>query len=144
MFTMINKITTALKQHCGVSQGQHITIALSGGKDSMVLATALLSLQTELNLSLSAVHIHHGLRAASDEEELFVCRWCEEHGLPLEVHHLNLTEHKGASLEMAARQARYDIFQKYILLLLMKKTSLQARHKDKRIQKGGLSTALIL
>ncbi len=111
---MINKITTALKQHCGVSQGQHVTIALSGGKDSMVLATVLLSLQTKLNLSLSAVHIHHGLRAASDEEELFVRHWCAERGLPLEVHHLNLTEHKGASLEMAARQARYDIFQKYI------------------------------
>lgn len=114
MFTMIDKITTALKQHCRVGQGVHITLALSGGKDSIVLGTVLLSLQGKLNLSLSAVHIHHGLRSASDEEEQFVRRWCAENDLPLEVHHLNLTEHKGASMEMAARQARYDIFQKYI------------------------------
>ncbi len=114
MFTMIDKITTALEQQCGVARGEHITLALSGGKDSMVLATILLSLQNKLDLSLSAVHIHHGLRSASDEEEQFVRRWCDQNGLPLEVHHLNLTAHKGASMEMAARQARYEIFQKYI------------------------------
>lgn len=111
---MTDKVKYALLHLCGVKAGDHVTIAVSGGKDSLVLTTLLLSLREELGLTLSAVHVHHGLRAASDEEEQFVRRFCEKHGLPLSVHHLHLDAHKGASLEMAAREARYAVFGEYI------------------------------
>lgn len=89
--------------------GDHITVALSGGQDSIVLTEMLLTLKDEMDFTLSALHIHHGLRAASDDEEIFVRKYCQQRELPLEVRHLNLVS-RSESLEMAARQARYAAF----------------------------------
>ncbi len=111
---MIDRIRETLLRKCHIESGAHITVALSGGRDSVVLMHLLLSLRKEMGFTLSALHIHHGLRDASDEEEQFVRRLCQEKGVPLAVHHLNLGEHKGESMEMAAREARYSIFKSYI------------------------------
>lgn len=111
---MTDRIRQTLLEKCNLKCPCHITLALSGGRDSVVLLHQLLSLREELGFTLSAVHIHHGLRAASDEEEQFVRRLCDKLALPLAVHHLQLGKHQGESLEMAARQARYRIFEEYI------------------------------
>lgn len=111
---MTDRIKETLSHKCNLTCGAHITLALSGGRDSVVLLYQLLFLREELGFTLSALHIHHGLRAASDEEEQFVRRLCDENALPLAVHHLQLGKHQGESLEMAARQARYRIFEEYI------------------------------
>ncbi|MBR5783366.1 MAG: tRNA lysidine(34) synthetase TilS [Clostridia bacterium] len=106
---MRDKVRETLLSHCGVTHGDAVTIALSGGQDSVVLTELLLSLREELELELSALHIHHGLRAASDSEELWVREYCRQHQLPLTVHHLHL----GQSSEAEAREARYRIFAQY-------------------------------
>ena len=107
---MNDRIRKTLSEQCGVRSGDHITVALSGGRDSVVLTHQLISLKTEMGFTLSALHIHYGLRAASDGEEQFVRAMCARLSLPLSVHHLHLGEHKGESMEMAARQARYELF----------------------------------
>ena len=107
---MNDRIRKTLIQQCGIHRGDHVTVALSGGRDSVVLTHLLLSLRAELGITLSALHVHHGLRTASDEEERFVRLLCDRLSLPLKVHHLSLGEHKGESTEMAAREARYTLF----------------------------------
>ncbi len=113
---MVNKLAAALREHCGVARGAHITAALSGGIDSVVLTYALRELAKQGEITLSAVHIHHGLRAASDGEETFVRELCKAWGIELAVHHLSLgakPREAGESLEMQARDARYAVFARY-------------------------------
>lgn len=111
---MNKRIAAALTGPCGLRAGDHITVALSGGRDSVVLAHALLAVAGELGLTLSALHIHHGLRSASDGEEQFVRELCRSRNLPLSVRRLQITPQKGESLEMAARAARYAVFAEYV------------------------------
>ena len=70
----------------------HITVALSGGQDSVVLTHLMKNAATELGFTLSALHIHHGIRAASDEEEQFVRALCKEWDIPLTVRTFHLRE----------------------------------------------------
>ena len=112
---MNKQFVHTLLHRCGVGAGDHITVALSGGRDSVVLTHLLRQSAETLGITLSALHIHHGLRAASDGEEQFVRSLCQQWQIPLTVRHLHLAEqdHKGASLEMAAREARYAVFAEF-------------------------------
>ena len=110
---MKDNIARTLREKCSLERGDHITVALSGGQDSIVLTQMLLALSDELGFTLSALHIHHGLRAASDSEEIFVREYCRQNSLELEVRHLNL-DGRNESLEMAAREARYAVFGEFI------------------------------
>ena len=64
-----------------LARGAHVVAGVSGGADSMCLLFVLLSLKKALDLKITAVHIHHGLRgAAADGDEAFVKSWCGQHG----------------------------------------------------------------
>ena len=81
-------------------------IALSGGLDSTVLLHLLASLaQREALPPLSAIHIHHGLQAAADAWPAHCRELCAELSVPLQVEYVQVAP--GASLERAARDARY-------------------------------------
>jgi tRNA(Ile)-lysidine synthase len=84
-------------------------IALSGGLDSSVLLHLVASLgRTERLPPLYAIHIHHGLQAAADGWPAHCQRLCDGLGVPLQV--INVQVAPGASLERAAREARYQAF----------------------------------
>ncbi|HSC80246.1 MAG TPA: tRNA lysidine(34) synthetase TilS, partial [Chitinolyticbacter sp.] len=84
-------------------------IALSGGLDSTVLLHALVRLGRQQALPpLSAIHVHHGLQAAADAWPEHCRQFCAELGVPLQVEHVQVDS--GASLERAAREARYAAF----------------------------------
>ncbi|WLH86153.1 tRNA lysidine(34) synthetase TilS [Pseudomonas sp. FP2338] len=84
-------------------------IAFSGGLDSTVLLHLLASLaNTETLPPLSAIHIHHGLQAAADAWPDHCQAVCDELGVSLQV--LRVQVQSGASLERAAREARYRAF----------------------------------
>jgi tRNA(Ile)-lysidine synthase len=84
-------------------------IALSGGLDSTVLLHLLASLaQREALPPLSAIHIHHGLQAAADAWPAHCRELCAALSVPLQVEHVQVAP--GASLEQAARDARYAAF----------------------------------
>lgn len=83
---------------------EKLLIGLSGGADSVALAY----LMRQEKLSLTAVHVNHGLRGAeSDQDEAFVRRLCSEWQLPLMVYRAVPPEHSG---EDWARQVRYGFF----------------------------------
>lgn len=121
-------------------------VALSGGADSLMLCRALLPLRDEAALTISAIHIHHGLRQASDEEETFVRSFCETQGLSLSVKRLRM---KGKSnLEARARELRYQAFREALregeadVLALGHHMDDQAETMLMRMMKGSGATGL--
>lgn len=84
-------------------------IALSGGLDSTVLLHLLAGLaQREALPPLSAIHIHHGLQSAADAWPAHCRELCAGLSVPLQVEYVQVAP--GASLERAARDARYAAF----------------------------------
>lgn len=97
------------------AEGKRLTVAVSGGADSMALLTVLLHLQKDLPFTLSAAHFNHGLRGEEAErDEAFVREFCTAHGIPLTVGHGNAkkrAEDTRESIEEAARNLRYAFFE---------------------------------
>lgn len=87
----------------------HWRIAFSGGLDSTVLLHLLVHLaKSESFPPLSAVHIHHGLQTVADAWPQHCQTVCDALGVPLLIE--RVTVRPGASLERAARDARYSVF----------------------------------
>ena len=89
-----------------------VLLAVSGGIDSMTMAD--LFLHSALRLPLAVAHVNFQLRGSeSDGDEALVRRWCEKNGVPFLVKRVETGKHaseRGLSVEMAARELRYDWF----------------------------------
>ena len=84
-------------------------VALSGGLDSTVLLHLLAQLrQTHSLPPITAIHVHHGLQAAADAWPAHCQALCDGLGVPLQV--IRVQVQAGASVERAARDARYQAF----------------------------------
>ena len=93
-----------------VPKGPKVIVAVSGGVDSMTLATAALM----AGVSFDVAHVNFSLRGKeSDLDESLVRSWCEEHGITCHVKTFDTAAYaasEGISIEMAARRLRYDWF----------------------------------
>jgi tRNA(Ile)-lysidine synthase len=101
-------------------------IAFSGGLDSTVLLHLLAHLaKTQTLPALNAIHIHHGLQAAADAWPEHCQSICAALGVPLQV--VRVQVEPGASLERAARDARYGAFSD---ATQVNEVLLTAQHRD--------------
>jgi tRNA(Ile)-lysidine synthase len=83
-------------------------VALSGGADSANLLAAAASLRGSFRgFGVRAVHVDHGMQAAAAAFREACAALCENFGIPLTVLSLVVHTPQGASLEAAARDARY-------------------------------------
>jgi tRNA(Ile)-lysidine synthase len=89
--------------------GRRLTIALSGGVDSVVLLDLLDRLAAELDFSLAAVHINHQLSPHAQEWASFCNSLCTRRGIPLHVEAVAVKGRAELGLEAAAREARYRV-----------------------------------
>lgn len=99
-----------------LSPGSGVVIGLSGGADSVALLEVLCSLQEELSLRLAAVHVHHGIRQAAQEDAEFCRKICFEKQVAFFCEYVDVPEMarmQGLSEEEAGRNARYRIFEEY-------------------------------
>lgn len=91
-----------------------IVCALSGGADSVALLWALSTRCAAFCLTLSALHVHHGIRGAeADRDEAFCRALCRSWEIPLLIEHVDApryAEREHVSLETAARLLRYEVF----------------------------------
>jgi tRNA(Ile)-lysidine synthase len=94
------------------AERRRVAVALSGGRDSMALLDALALMGAELEVILSAVHVHHGLSPNADSWAAFCADECAKRGVPLTVCRVSVRRAGGMSLEAAARAARYAAFAK--------------------------------
>jgi tRNA(Ile)-lysidine synthase len=84
-------------------------VALSGGLDSTVLLHLLARSAERARLpAISAIHVHHGLQSAADGWVEACQTLCAQLEVPLQVCRVQVSA--GASLEAAARAARYEAF----------------------------------
>lgn len=94
-----------------------MTVALSGGADSVSLLHALNTLKSDFSLDLCAIHVQHNLRGAESERDEQFCReLCRSLDIPLQVAACDVTgyaQEHGMSIETAARECRYDTFSRY-------------------------------
>ena len=92
-----------------------VTVALSGGADSMSLLYCLLELKDELGITVNAAHLNHLIRgeeAFRDEE--FVKEECSKLGVELSLKRVDvpkLASDSGKSIELTAREVRYAFFE---------------------------------
>ena len=84
-----------------------IAVALSGGRDSMVLLDVLAALAPELALAVSALHVHHGLSPNADGWAAFCVTECARRGVALAIRRVAIERAGGESPEAAARTARF-------------------------------------
>lgn len=93
-----------------VQPGRHLTLALSGGADSVALLDILAQLRTRLHFPLSAVHVNHQISPNAADWAEFCARLCAGYNIPLQVVQVDLKHQPGESLEALARDARYRVF----------------------------------
>lgn len=107
---MIKRAITDFLNKYRIPQDSGFIIAVSGGADSISLLHAF----KYLNLKILALHCNFGLRGKeSDMDEQFVKRFCDTFGIALSVKKFDTTvyaKEKGISIEMAARELRYNWF----------------------------------
>ncbi|MEP7329839.1 MAG: tRNA lysidine(34) synthetase TilS [Betaproteobacteria bacterium] len=84
-----------------------IVVALSGGRDSMVLLDALNAAASSGGHAIAAVHVHHGLSPNADKWANFCAEHCAALGVPLEVRKVHVARAPQQSLEATARSVRY-------------------------------------
>jgi tRNA(Ile)-lysidine synthase len=102
---VIDAVRDTIRRHAMLAGGETVLVAVSGGADSVALLHALRILAPDLRLTLSAVHVDHGLRPESGEDAAFVEALARSWGVPVAVERIAVGP--GASLEARARDARY-------------------------------------
>lgn len=111
---MRDTVQRMLRHECQVPDGSPLWVAVSGGVDSMVLLHVLHA----LHHPVSVLHVDHGLRgAASDADRALVERTAATLGVPCRVERVNVAERQheqGVSVQMAAREARYEVFHRAV------------------------------
>ena len=103
MTSLIDHLASKMQPY----QGRRWRVAFSGGLDSTVLLHALTALAPRS--PVQAIHIHHGLQAQADDWQQHCAEACA--CLGVEFTYLRVSVESGASLENAARQARYQAFE---------------------------------
>ncbi|WP_319503520.1 tRNA lysidine(34) synthetase TilS [uncultured Draconibacterium sp.] len=109
---MFDQFITNIREKQLIKSGQKVLLAISGGIDSMVL----LHLFERSEFEYGIAHCNFRLRGAeSDGDEAFVREQVEQHGTLAHFETFDTKEYaslKGISIEMAARELRYDFFER--------------------------------
>ena len=95
-----------------IRPGDRVLVGFSGGADSLCLLVTLSELSEKLSCTVSALHVHHGLRGAGADADAEFCReFCERNGIPFTLCRVDTKARAssfGESHEEAARHLRYD------------------------------------
>lgn len=122
-----------MRRHRFWPTGAKVIVATSTGVDSMVLLTLLQRLPTALKPQLIVAHVNHELRAESVAEEAYLRQFCLENDLVLQVAHWPLERHPQTGIEAAAREFRYQFFER---LMTAEKAAylVTAHHGDDQLE----------
>lgn len=99
-------------QLAGLPKASSLLVAVSGGADSLALASATVFEGKKLGHKVAAVIIDHGLQKGSDQISLRAAKKCQELGLdPVVIEKVEVRK-TGDGLEAEARKSRYKGIEK--------------------------------
>jgi tRNA(Ile)-lysidine synthase len=111
---VIARIARTIDRYRMFADAKRIGVAVSGGADSVCLLQVLRELAPQYGVTLSVLHLDHGLRGAdSCADAAFVRELAQSHGLPVVERALDLTTVRG-NLEQEGRRARLEFFSECI------------------------------
>jgi len=112
MANVLREVRSFVLREKLIEPGDRIVVAVSGGPDSVALLHVLKELSREMDLSLVAAHVNHGLRGEeSDREEEGVRSLADSWGIPFVRHSPDVAafaREAGVGLQEAARIKRYE------------------------------------
>lgn len=116
------------------SEKTSVLTAFSGGADSVSLLCLLQSAQKQLPFSLSALHVHHGIRGEEADRDAEFCRaFCTERNIPFTLCRTDvpaLAAVSGRSIEEEAREERYRLLSEHLAAHPEITVLLTAHHAD--------------
>ncbi len=130
---MIDRLKQYITANGLCKPSDKILVAVSGGIDSMVLMHLMLNAGYEI----AVAHCNFQLRASeSDDDELFVQDQAKKIAVPFYKQRFNTAEYaenNGLSVQMAARELRYDWFEEVCILAGCEVIAI-AHHNDDTIE----------
>jgi len=110
---LLEAVATAIQS----TQTNVVSVALSGGLDSMVLlhlcAILMKSKASSLTQPVQAIHINHGISDKAHAWQQFCRKQCEQRGIAFFCKSSAIQKRKQVSLEADARKIRYALIQQY-------------------------------
>lgn len=116
-----------------IKKNETIGIGVSGGEDSMALLHYLKNLQEKLEVEIVAIHIDHNLRPTSVKDAFFVVNYCKKNRIrsyKFKVDVNKIAKESKQSIETAARDARYGVFESLIKKGIVDKVILAHHMED--------------
>lgn len=116
-----------------IKKNEAIGVGVSGGTDSMALLHYLSKLQEDLEFEIVAVHVDHNLRPTSAQDAFFVINYCKKNRIrsyKFKVDVNKLSKETNQSIETAARDARYGVFESLIKRGIIDKIALAHHMED--------------
>ena len=103
-----------LQQHLN-ARHQRLVVAYSGGVDSHVLLDVLVALQHFHQRPIKVIHVHHGLSQYADDWANHVQQTAQHYQIDYVIKRVQVNQQQ-ASLEDAARQARYQAINQELIM----------------------------
>ncbi len=129
----MEKILDFIKQNNLIKPGEVIGVGVSGGIDSMSLLHFLYTNRNLLDIEVVAIHVDHGIRENSADDARFVVQKCKEMGVRVykfSVDAPKIAKEKKVSIETAARDARYGVFEALVKKDIIDKVALAHHQSD--------------
>ena len=107
---LTTNVLRTMRRHRMVRPAERVLVGLSGGADSVALLHTLVELRTRLSIELIVAHLHHGLRAEADDDQVFCRELADALQLPFVTGRIDVASRAKAakrSLEDEARRSRY-------------------------------------
>ena len=129
----MEKILDFIKKNKLIKAGEVIGVGVSGGIDSMCLLHFLNEHKNDLDIEVVAIHINHSIREESDDDARFVVEKCKEMGVRVYKSTIDcpkIAKDKKVSLETAAREGRYGVFDALLRKDIVDKIALAHHQMD--------------
>ncbi len=111
----INKIDKTVFKFKMLQEGDTVCVGVSGGADSMLLLSYLMTRKEALNLQIICANVEHGIRGEESKLDTdFVRAFCRENEIPFECLEIDApfeAKQSGMGVEEYSRQKRYEFFE---------------------------------
>ncbi|MDE6766669.1 MAG: tRNA lysidine(34) synthetase TilS, partial [Eubacterium sp.] len=111
---MNNRINNTIDKFNMLSPGDRVLVGVSGGADSMLLLSHLISVSNDYGITVAVAHIEHGIRGQeSIADAEFVKKFCSDNNIEfhlLSIDAVNEAKKQNMGVEEYSRKRRYAFF----------------------------------